>query len=149
MKFAEFYVGQMIQAGSYTVSEDEITCFANDYDPQWFHTDKSAAEQGPFKGLIASGWQSCGIAMRLTADTVLAGSESFASPGLKYVRWPNPVRPGDELALILTVLDVRRSVKRPHLGILQWRWQLHNQHQDEVLDLEATSMFDLSQNEEP
>ncbi|MGB0849209.1 MAG: MaoC family dehydratase [Thiolinea sp.] len=147
MKFAEFYVGQTIQAGPYRVSEDEIIRFAKDYDPQWFHTDKHAADNGPFKGLIASGWQSCAIAMRLTADVALTGSESFASPGIKYVRWPQPVRPDDELILTLTVREVRRSTKRPHLGILQWRWQLHNQDEEEVLDLEATSMFDLSPKE--
>ena len=86
--------------------------------------------------------------MRLVADEVLRGSESFASPGLKYLRWPHPLRAADVLSLTLTVLEVRRSQKRPHLGIVEWRWQLFNQHQQEVLDLQATSMFDLSQHED-
>jgi acyl dehydratase len=143
MKFAEFHVGQQIEAGPYEVSRAEIIDFATRYDPQWFHTNPAAAADGPFDGLIASGWHSCSIAMRLVVDSVLQGSESFASPGLRYLKWPNPVRPDDQLTLQLTVLDVRRSDSRPELGILQWRWQLRNQHALEVLDLEATSMFKL------
>jgi acyl dehydratase len=143
MKFAEFHAGQCIEAGPYEVGEAELLQFARAYDPQWFHTDPAAAGQGPFGGLIASGWHTCGIAMRLVADAALAGSESFASPGLAYVKWPHPVRPGDALSLRATVIDVRRSRSQPHLGILRWRWQLFNAAGREVLDLEATSLFDL------
>jgi len=143
MKFAEFHEGQQIEAGPYEVSRAEIIDFATRFDPQWFHTDADAAADGPFDGLIASGWHSCSIAMRLVVDRVLQGSESFASPGLRYLKWPNPVRPGDRLTLQLTVLEVRRSDSRPELGILKWRWQLRNQLALEVLDLEATSMFKL------
>ena len=143
MKFAEFHAGQVIEAGPYEVSETEMIDFARAYDPQWFHTDPEAAAEGPFAGLIASGWHSCGIAMRLVVDRVLHDSESFASPGLKYLKWLQPVRPGDCLSLRLTVLDVRRSSKRPELGILDWRWQLRNQREIDVLELEVTSMFKL------
>lgn len=141
MKFAEFSAGQVIEAGPYEVSEQEILDFANRYDPQWFHTDPQAAAQGHFGGLIASGWQTCGIAMRLMTDAALAGSESFASPGLAYVKWLHPVRPGDHLRVAATVLEARRSAKG--LGIVRWRWQLYNQAGTEVLDLEATSLFKL------
>jgi len=143
MKFADFHAGQVIDAGPYEVDEDEMIRFATAYDPQWFHTDPETAAQGPFEGLIASGWHSCGIAMRLVVDRVLHDSESFASPGLKYLKWLQPVRPGDSLSLRLTVLEARRSGKRPDLGILEWRWQLRNQHDSEVLELEVTSMFKL------
>jgi acyl dehydratase len=143
MKFAEFHTGLQIEAGPYEVSRADIIDFARQYDPQWFHTDADTAATGPFDGLIASGWHSCCIAMRLVVDRVLQDSESYASPGLSYVKWPNPVRPGDRLSLLLTVLEVRRSTRRPELGILQWRWQLRNQQALEVLDLEATSMFNL------
>jgi acyl dehydratase len=143
MKFAEFHPGQVIEAGPYEIDEAEMLRFAEAYDPQWFHTDPAAAARGPFEGLIASGWQSCGIAMRLVVDRVLHDSESFASPGLKYLKWLHPVRPGDRLSLKLTVIEARRSSKRPELGILDWRWQLRNQHDIEVLDLEVTSMFKL------
>ena len=144
MKFAEFHAGQVIEAGPYEVSEEEIVRFATAYDPQWFHTDAQAARGGRFEGLIASGWHTCGIAMRLVADAALAGSESFASPGLAYVKWPHPVRPGDRLNVRATVVETRRSKGNAGLGILRWRWQLFNQHGTEVLDLEATSLFDLS-----
>ena len=144
MKFAEFHVGQVIEAGPHVLTQDELLRFARDWDPQWFHTDPEAAESGPFQGLIANGWQTCGIAMRLIADAVLAGSESYASPGLAYVKWPHPVRPGDALSVRATVLQVRRSSSQPHLGLLRWRWQLFNQAGREVLDLEATSLFDLN-----
>jgi acyl dehydratase len=143
MKFAEFYPGQEIEVGPYLVSQQEIIEFAERYDPQWFHTDPAAAANGPFDGLIASGWQSCGIAMRLAVERVLQGSESYASPGLRYLKWLQPLRPGDSVTLRLTVLDVRRSSKRPELGILEWRWRLRNQQAIELLDLEATSMFKL------
>lgn len=139
MKFAEFQVGQVLEAGPYVVSEAEILDFARQWDPQWFHTDVAAAEQGPFQGLIASGWHSCGIAMRLAADAFLAGSESYASPGLAYLKWLNPVRPGDQLRLKAEVLETRLS--RSGLGVLRWRWLLLNQAGTEVLDVEATSLF--------
>ena len=144
MKFAEFHAGQAIEAGPYEVSEEEIVRFATAYDPQWFHTDAQAAKGGRFEGLIASGWHTCGIAMRLVADAALAGGESFASPGLAYVKWPHPVRPGDALRLRATVIETRRSASQPTLGILRWRWQLFNAAGKEVLDLEATSLFELA-----
>ena len=144
MKFADFHAGQVIAAGPYAVTEAEVLQFAKAYDPQWFHTDPAAAAQGRFQGLIASGWHTCGIAMRLAADAALAGSESYASPGLAYVKWRHPVRPGDALSLTATVLEVRRSRGQPELGILRWRWLLRNAAAVEVLDLEATSLFDLS-----
>jgi acyl dehydratase len=143
VKFADFYAGQVIELGPYQVDQAEIIEFANDWDPQWFHTDVEAAATGPFNGLIASGWHSCGIAMRLVVDHILKDSESFASPGLKNLRWLQPVRPGDSLSLKLSVKEVRRSSKRPELGILEWDWLLNNQHAKAVLEIEVTSMFKL------
>lgn len=143
MKFEEFAAGQVIEAGPYVLTEPELLAFARDWDPQWFHTDPEAAAQGPHGGLIASGWQTCGIAMKLAVQAALEGSESFASPGLAYVKWTHPVRAGDALRLRATVLDTRRSASQPTLGILRWRWQLFNQADTQVLDLEATSLFKL------
>lgn len=143
MRFADFHAGQVIEAGPHEVHEADVVAFATAWDPQWFHTRPDAAAHGPFGGLIASGWHTCGIAMRLVADAVLAGSESFASPGLQYVKWPHPVRPGDRLRLVADVLETRRSERQPTLGILRWRWRLINQQDREVLDLEATSLFKL------
>ena len=145
MKFAEFQAGQVLTAGPYVVTKDEVLHFAKAYDPQWFHTDPAAAQEGRFGGLIASGWHTCAIAMRLVADKALHGSESFASPGIEYIRWPHPVRPGDQLMLTATVQEVRRSASKPGLGILRWRWELANQDGAAVLDLVATSLFELEE----
>ena len=82
--------------------------------------------------------------MRLSVDRVLKGSEFFASPGVAYIKWPNPVRPGDSLTLRAEVIEIRRSKSQPDLGILRWRWRMFNQHRQEVLESEATSLFDLS-----
>ena len=144
MKFAQLHAGQIFKTGTATLNEAEIVAFARGYDPQWFHTDAERAQRGPFGGLIASGWQTCGIAMRLAAQAVLEGSESFASPGLEQVRWPAPVRAGDVLRLRIEVLETRRSASRAALGILRWRWRLINQRDELVLDLVATSLCDLS-----
>jgi len=143
MQFAEFKTGQVLDAGPYAVSEAEVLNFAQQWDPQWFHTNPDAAARGPFEGLIASGWHTCSIAMRLAADAFLAGSESYASPGLAYIKWPHPVRPNDVLRLRVTVLESRVSQSNSSLGILRWRWQLRNVADTEVLDLEATSLFKL------
>jgi acyl dehydratase len=144
MKFAQFHVGQIIEVGPYEVAEDELRRFAEAYDPQWFHTDPNAAAHGRYGGLIASGWHTCSIAMRLAVDNVLNGSESFGSPGVAYIKWPNPVRPNDSLTLRAEVLETRQSRSQPDLGILRWRWRVFNQHGSEVLESEATSLFDLS-----
>src|SRR6185437_8337145 len=118
--------------------------FARQYDPQWFHVDVERAEAGRWQGLIASGWQTCGIAMRLVVEGALRDSESFGSPGLDYLKWLAPVRPGDALRLVAEVLEVRRSERQPTLGIVRWRWNLVNQDEAPVLELVATSLFDLS-----
>jgi acyl dehydratase len=144
MKFAQFYAGQIIEEGPYVLSEEELLSFAKAYDPQWFHVQPDTAAGGPFKGLIASGWQSCGIAMNLMVKAALHDSESFASPGLNYLKWLAPVRAGDSLSVKATVLETRVSSSKPTLGVLRWRWQLFNQDKVEVLDLEATSLFDLT-----
>jgi acyl dehydratase len=145
MKFAEFHTGQVIEAGPVSLSAEDIIAFARQYDPQWFHTDLARAEAGRYGGLIASGWQTCGLAMRLAVDTALVGSESFGSPGLAHLRWLHPVRPGDALRLKATVLETRRSKSQAGLGVLRWRWQMFNQQGTEVLDLEATSLFELKE----
>lgn len=143
MKFAEFYPGQVITLGPVSVSERQIVEFAREYDPQWFHTDPEAAARGRWGGLIASGWQTCGLAMRLACEHVLAGSESIGSPGVAYLKWPAPVRPNEPLTLRIDVLETRRSASKPQLGILRWRWRLLHADGREALDLEATSLFDL------
>lgn len=146
MKFAEFKDGMLIKAGPVTVTEAEILEFARKFDPQWFHTDLKRAAEGRWGGLIASGWHTCALAMRMAVDAALHDSESFGSPGLGEVRWRVPVRPGDQLRLDARVQGVRKSSSRPDLGIITWAWTVLNQHDEAVLELDATSLFDLSGN---
>lgn len=141
VKFVDFYVGQIIEAGPHRVDEASIIDFATKFDPQPFHVDKRAAEGGRWHGLIASGWHTCSIAMRLVVDHILRDSDSCGSPGLEYVKWLAPVRPADLLSLKVEVLEVRRSRSREY-GIVRWRWLLSNQEPQIVLDLIATSLFD-------
>lgn len=143
MKFAEIAAAGHFVLGPVAADSGEVTAFASSFDDQWFHTDAEAAARGPFGGLIASGWHTCALAMRLVSRELLAGSESFASPGLAYLRWPHPVRPGDALMLEVTVIEARRSASRPELGIVRWQWVMRNGDSQVVLDLEATSMFAL------
>lgn len=145
MKFAELTSGKRITLGPLEVDAEEVLVFARKYDAQWFHTDPMRAEQGPWGGLIASGWHTCAMAMGMVSNGVLSGSESYASPGLNYLKWPHPVRPRDLLTLNVLVHDSRISASKPWLGIIRWQWTMHNQHGAEVLDLEATSLFRLSQ----
>lgn len=144
MRFAELTAGREFRLGPATLTEREIVDFAQRNDPQWFHTDPARAAQSVWQGLIASGWQTCCVAMKLVCDDILAGSESFGSPGLAYLKWETPVRPGDRLALTVTVLEQRVASSKPTLGIVRWRWLLANQSGQPVLDLEATSLFDLA-----
>jgi acyl dehydratase len=143
VRFADLTPGRVIELGPASLTEREILDFARVYDPQWFHTDVERAHSGQWNGLIASGWQTCGVAMRLVCDGVLAGSESFGSPGLAYLKWEAPVRAGDALRVTVEVLDRRTAASKPTLGILRWRWRMFNQRGEGVLDLEATSFFDL------
>jgi acyl dehydratase len=142
--FKDLRVGQVIRSSPIRIEQPEIIAFAKANDPQWFHTDPERAASGRYHGIIASGWHTCAIAMRLAYETILKDSDSIGSPGLAYLKWPVPVRPGDELRLEAGILEARIS-KNGLYGVLRWRWQLLNQADEAVLDLESTSLFDLSQ----
>ena len=142
MKFSDFHHGQTLEFGSYSVSEAEIVDFASRYDPQPFHVDKAAAAASRWRGLIASGFHTCGIAMRLVVDHVLTGSESVGSPGISSLKWLKPVRAGDTLHVRCEVLKAEPS-ESGGTGVLVWNWQLLNQRSEIVMDLMVTSLFDL------
>jgi acyl dehydratase len=141
MKFAEFSVGQIIEVGSHQVNESDIVEFATRFDPQPFHVDKAAAAMSRWQGLIASGFHTVCIAMRLMVDFVLRDSASCGSPGLEYLKWTAPVRPGDTLSLKVHVLEVRRS-RTGEYGVVRWQWRMFNHENQLVLDLVATSLFE-------
>lgn len=143
MKFADLEAGMVFTAGRRSISEQEIIEFATRYDPQWFHTDPRRAQASRWQGLIASGWQTCSIAMQLLVQHVLADSESIGSPGLEQVKWPNPLRPGDEVELRVEVLHTRVSGSGK-MGIVRWRWVLTTLAGVAVLDLIGTSLFELA-----
>jgi acyl dehydratase len=142
MKFAAFKPGMVIDGGRRRVTEREIIEFATRYDPQWFHTDPERAAASRWQGLIASGWMTCSIAMQLLVTHVLTDSESIGSPGLEQVKWPNPLRPGEEVELRVEVLQTRVS-SSGKVGIVRWRWVLATLAGVQVLDLIGTSLFEL------
>ena len=142
MKFAEFKAGMVITVGRRSLSEQEVIEFARRYDPQWFHTDPARAAASRWQGLIASGWHTCSIAMQLLVTHVLANSESIGSPGLEQVKWPNPLRPGEEVELTVEVLETRVSASGK-MGIVRWRWLLTTLEGVQVLDIIGTSLFEL------
>jgi acyl dehydratase len=143
MKFAEFRTGMSFSVGRRSVTEAEIIEFASRYDPQWFHTDPARAAASRWQGLIASGWHTCSIAMRLLVEHVLVDSESIGSPGLEQIKWPNPLRPDEEVELRVEVLQTRIS-SSGKIGIVRWRWVLATVAGVTVLDLVGTSLFELS-----
>src|SRR5947209_7768019 len=121
MRFTDFKVGMVIDGGQRTVSAAQIIEFAKQYDPQFFHVDPVRAQASRWKGLISSGWMTCSIAMELAVKNVLAESESIGSPGVEQLKWPNPLRPGDEVTLRIEVLETRHS-RSGSVGIVKWRW---------------------------
>jgi len=144
MKFSEFRNGMVIHHEPVVLGQEEMIAYAKQYDPQWFHTDVAKAEEGRWGGLIGSGWLTCSLAMRMAVQAALHDSESFGSPGVERIRWMLPVRPGDALRLEITVDSVRVSSSREDLGIVRWTWRMYNQRDEQVLEVEATSLFDLA-----
>ena len=142
MRFEQIQTGTIINGGRRAVTEAEIIEFAKRYDPQWFHVDPVRAQNSRWKGLIASGWMTCSIAMELAVISVLGDSESIGSPGIEQLKWLNPVRPGDELELRIEVMETRLS-RSGSVGIVKWRWVLTTQAGVPVLDLIATSLFQI------
>jgi acyl dehydratase len=117
--FEDFTAGDVFELGARTVTRDEIVAFAREFDPQPFHLDESAAADGTFGGLVASGWHTAAIFMRLYVDAVLSDTVSMGSPGVEELRWLRPVRPGDTLRGRLTVLETTPSSRRPDRGTLR------------------------------
>jgi len=143
MKFADLHVGMVIKSASVTVDEAEMLAFSRRYDPQWFHIDAARAETGVWKGLIASGWMTCSIAMRLAVDAFLHDSDSFGSPGLDSLKWQRPVRAGDTLRLEVTIDSKRLSSSKPDLGVVGTTWRLFNQHNAQVAEIISTGLYAL------
>ena len=139
--FEDYVEGEVYRFGSIAVEADEVVAFARRFDPQSFHTDPEAAKRSPFGGLIASGWHTAGLMMRLFADHYLTHVASLASPGLDELRWLKPVRPGDTLSIRVTVLKATPSKSKPDRGAVTSGIEVLNQAGETVMTLKAVNFI--------
>ncbi len=137
----DFETGERKNIGSVVVDKDEVIKFASRYDPQPFHVDEAFAKQTIYGGLIASGWHTCAMVMRLMCDSYLLESASLGSPGIENVRWLRPVRPGDRLTAFRTIEETRLSTSRPDRGIVKTLWEVENQKSELVLTMSGIQFF--------
>ncbi|HET9025439.1 MAG TPA: MaoC family dehydratase [Burkholderiaceae bacterium] len=117
--FEDFTPGWTFENGPRTLTAQEIIAFARQWDPQRFHTDEAQARETPFGGLIASGWHTGSMMMRMLVDRYLSPATGLGSPGMDELRWTAPVRPGDRLWFRFTVIEARRSESKPDRGVIR------------------------------
>jgi acyl dehydratase len=139
--FEDFYAGQEIDLGERAVTEAEILDFARAFDPQSFHVDAGAAQQSPYGGLIASGWHTCSMMMRMVVDGLLSAADGMGSPGLDGVRWLQPVRAGDTLRVRYLTRQVKASSSKPDRGVVWSTWTATNQHGDQVCTVDGIGLY--------
>lgn len=139
--FEDYVPGSVYEYGTVSVEESEIIEFGMRFDPQDFHTNAEAAARGPFGGLIASGWLTAGLMMRLFADHYLSKVASLGSPGLDELRWIRPVRPGDRLRIRPIVLETKRSRSKPDRGMVRTFIEVLNQDRDVVMSLKVVNIL--------
>lgn len=136
--FEDFHVGDIFELGPLRVTQEEIIAFAKQFDPQYFHTDPQRAGDSFFGELVASGWHTCALFMRMFVDDLLGDTASMGSPGLDQIRWLKPARPNDTLRGRFTVTDARSSKSRPTVGILISHCEVFNQHNELLMTLDGT-----------
>jgi len=139
--FEDYVTGSVHELGDVSISEAEIVEFGKKYDPQPFHMDVEAAQHTQFGGLIASGWQTAGLMMRLAVERYLSRVASLASPGVDELRWFQPVRPGDTLSVRATVLDARPSASKPDRGLVRTLFEVFNQRGELVMSVKGMNML--------
>ncbi|PYJ24828.1 MAG: dehydratase [Verrucomicrobia bacterium] len=137
--FDDLKVGDRFKSDLFEVKEKQIIDFARDFDPQIFHLEPARGEQALFKGLIASGWHTAAITMRLFVQT-LSFAEGAIGLGVDELRWPNPVRPGDTLTVETEIIDLRLSRSKPNYGIIRLRNVTTNQRGEIVQTMTANAM---------
>jgi len=125
--------GEVVELGSRTLDKERMIAFAREFDPQPFHTDETAAEASIWGGLIASGWLTGSVLMRIFYDGYLKDTAGLGSPGIDELRWLKPVRPGDTLTVRLTVLETAASRSKPDRGIVRSLMEVVNQHGEIVM----------------
>jgi len=137
----DFEVGEAADLGSCSITEAEILTFARKYDPQPFHTDPEAARRSIYGGLIASGWHTCALMMRLSVEAARREeAAATGSPGLDSCRWLKPVRPGDVLTGRSEILETWPSRSKP-IGFVRRRIDMVNQHGEVVVRVVGISMY--------
>ena len=139
--FDDFSPGMVREFGRYVVTAREIVEFASKYDPQPFHVDAEAAKSSIYGGLIASGWMTCAIGMRMACDEFVLKAASMGSPGVDHIRWKQPVRPDDVLRMRLTVLEARASQSKADRGVIRTRWEVLNQRDEVVMTTEGMGIY--------
>lgn len=139
--FEDYVPGTVAEFGGVTITEGDIVSFARQYDPQPFHTDPAAAARAPYGGLIASGWHTVAVTMRILVDHYLSTVASLGSPGIDELRWTRPVRPGDHLRVRVTVLEARPSRSKPDRGLVRTHIEVLNQHDELVMTLTAMNLL--------
>lgn len=137
----DFKVGERIGLGSKRVTREEIVDFATRYDPQPFHVDEVAAKNSIYGGLIASGWHTGAMVMRMMCDAYLLEAASMGSPGVDSLKWLKPVRPGDRITTYRTTIESRVSKSRPRMGIVKFFWEVINQNDELVMSMEGYGLF--------
>jgi acyl dehydratase len=137
----DYEPGAVYEYGAVTLGEADILDFARRWDPQPMHVDPAAAAKGQFGGLIASGWHTVAVMMRLLADNFLSRVASIASPGIDELRWLRPVRPGDALRIRVSVLATERSRSRPDRGMVRTLVEVINQRNEPVMSLKAMNLM--------
>ena len=138
--FEDVSEGDVEEYGERTLTAEEIVAFAEEFDPQPFHVDESAAKESPFGGLIASGWHTASVCMRLLVDGILSKWASMGARGLEELTWHAPVRPGDTLSIRSEILDTWKSESNPERGYVRWRLEGINQDEEVVLTWVAVGM---------
>jgi acyl dehydratase len=139
--FEDYHVGLMDEFGEITVTAEEIVGFARRYDPQTMHVDPDGAAQGPMGGLIASGWHTAAMTMRLFVEHYLSKVATLPSPGLDELRWMRPVRPGDRLRVRVTVTEARRSRSKPDRGLVRGLVEVLNQNDEVVMSFRPMNLM--------
>ena len=133
MYLNEFAVGQVYRSpGRKRVTTESIKRFAAEYDPQPFHLDEEAGRKSFFGEFVASGWQTACLTMRLLVDSEFKAANGLIGAGFDEMRWPRPVRPGDELRIETEVLEIRESKSRPDIGFVKFRLTTLNQNGEAV-----------------
>jgi acyl dehydratase len=139
--FEDYSAGDVYEFGPIALDEAAIVQFGRRYDPQYLHVDAQRAADGPYGGLIASGWQTMATAMRLFVDNFLPDGASMGSPGVDELRWLVPVRPGDVLRIRVSVLSARISRSKPDRGIVETRVDALNQRDEVVATMRAVNFM--------